>query len=173
MLYLLALLSILPAAAAPSAELDSLLAKVGREAVLLSDLQRFADVSDVLECAGVVQRDKPLPSSRKELLQAYIGEELLYQEAKTRKAATAGQIPLSVQMIQSKAACKEKWLRLGERYSRQWRTPNRAREGEGLLVRELEKRVLAEKFRRAEAISDFEAWRREAGVRYPVKIYLD
>lgn len=159
--------------AEPGIEVDALLAKVGRDAVLLSDLERFADVERVLECAGVVKRDKPLPADRKGLLNAYIDEELFYQEARSKKTGTAGQIPLSVQKIQSKEACRREWLALGGRYAKLWKTENRAREGESMLVRELEKRVLVEKFKKSEAMPDAEIWKREASVRYPVKIYLE
>ncbi len=152
-------------------EIDSLLAKVGREAVLLSDLERFADVDKVLLCADVVKREKPLPMDRKSLLNAYVDDELLYQEARLKKVSTSGQIPLSVQAILSKDTCRSQWLALGQRYSKVWRTEMRAREGEGLLVRELEKRVLVEKFRKT--VPDVDLWRREAGVRYPIKIYLE
>lgn len=156
---------------AAGVEVDSLLAKVGREAVLLSDLNRFADVDKVLLCADVVKRDSVLPSDRKALLNAYVDEELLYQEARMKKVSTSGQIPISVQAILSKDDCRSQWLALGQRYSKIWRTEMRTREGEGLLVRELEKRVLVEKFRKT--VPDFDLWRREAGVRYPIKIYLE
>lgn len=162
------------AAAEPAGvELDSLLAKVGREAVLLSDLQRFADVDKVLTCAGVVKRDTALPSERKALLNAFIEEELMYQDARIKKVSTAGQIPLSVQQILSTEKCRSRWAELGEKYSRAYRTESRAREGEGLLVRELEKRVLVLKFRKKEVIPDLDLWKREAALRYPVKIYLE
>ena len=163
------------AAGAPSSpvEVDALLAKVGREAVLLSDLQRFSDVDKILQCAGVVKRDKPLPSDRKLLLQMFIDEELLYQDARSRKFSLSGQIPISVQQIQSKEACRAKWNSLGDKYAKLWKTENRAREGEGMLVRELEKRILVEKFRRSDSVSDFDLWKREASARFPVKVYLE
>src|SRR5690606_27953071 len=105
--------------------------------VLLSDLQRYADVEKVLACAGVAKRESALPSDRKALLKAYIEDELMYQEARAKKIQTAGQIPLSVQMIMSKDSCRSRWVSLGDKYSRIYRTESRAREGEGLLVREL------------------------------------
>jgi hypothetical protein len=154
-------------------EMDSLLAKVGREAVLYSDLQRFADVDKVLSCAGVVVREKPLPAERKPLLEAYIDEELMYQEARAKKIGTAGSIPETVQLIHEKAVCRNRWQKLGDRYSKFWRTETRAREGESLLVRELEKRVLIERFRRGKTITDFDLWKREVKVRFPVKIYIE
>lgn len=160
-------------AEASGIELDSLLAKVGREAVLLSDLNRFVEVDKVLACAGVSKRDTPLPTDRKALTSVYVEEELMYQEARAKKVSTAGQIPLSVQMILSKEACRSRWIALGEKYSRIFRTETRTREGEGLLVRELEKRILVLKFRKREVIPDFELWKREAGQRYLVKIYLE
>lgn len=173
--YLLFAFFTLPSSASEpqGIELDSLLAKVGREAVLLSDLQRFADVDRILICAGVSKRENPLPADKKALLNAFIEDELMYQEARAKKVQTAGQIPLSVQMIMSKDSCRNRWVNLGEKYSKMYRTEARAREGEGLLVRELEKRVLVEKFRKKEVIPDLELWKREAALRYPVKIYLE
>lgn len=169
-----ALLLLLPLLSQAKTELvDALLAKVGQEAVLESDLQRFSDVDEVLICAGVVKREAALATERKLLLDAYIMEELLYQEARAKKTSTSGQIPLSVQAIQSKPACRSKWISLGTKYSKVWRTNQRSREGEGFLVRELEKRVLVEKFRRTELIPDPDLWKREASVRYSVKIYLE
>jgi len=154
-------------------EVDALLAKVGREAILLSDIQRYFEVDKVLLCAGVYKREKPLPAERKALLSAYIDEELMYLEARAKKINTDGQIPLSVQLILSKDSCRAKWLSLGDRFTKVFRTESRAREGEGLLVRELEKRVLVESFRKKEIMPDLELWKREASVRYPVKVYLE
>jgi hypothetical protein len=160
-------------AEAPKVEIDSLIGRVGREGVLLSDIQRFAEVDKILLCAGIKKRDKPLPIERKALLSSYIEEELMYLEARAKKVSTAGQVPLSVQAILAKEACRSTWLSLGERYAKLYRTDTRAREGEGLLVRELEKRVLVESFRRKEIMLDVELWKREASVRYPVKVYLE
>jgi hypothetical protein len=172
------LLLLLPFASAFGADraavtVDALLAKVGREAVLLSDLLRFADVEKVLECAGVVKREKPLPTERKALLNVYIDEELFYEKARAKKLGTGGHIPAAIQQIQSKAVCRANWLRLGEQYDKRWKTENRAREGEAMLVRELEKRVLVEQFQRSEQVSDIEIWKREASVQFPVKIFLE
>ena len=170
---LLATLAVLPLSLQAADTLDALVAKVGREAVLLTDLQRFSDVSKVLDCAGVVRRAAPLPEEKKALLDVYVEEELMYQEARSRKLSTAGMIPQAVRAIHKTEACKGQWQRLGENYSKVFRTETRSREGESLLVRELEKRVLVEKFRKSEAISDGELWKREAKARYPVKVYLE
>lgn len=174
MLLLSALISLFVSGPAQAADtVDALLAKVGREAVLLSDLQRFRDVSDILGCAEIVRRDPPLSEDKKALLTAYVEEELMYQEARSRKLSTAGLIPQAVKAIHKSDACKSRWQKLGEEYSKVFRTENRAREGESLLVRELEKRVLVERFRKSEAAADGEAWKREAKSRYPVKVYLE
>jgi hypothetical protein len=154
-------------------EIDGIVAKVGREAVLQSDLQRFKDVVGVLSCAGVLKRENPLVSDRKKLLDAYIEEELMYLEARSKKVSTAGMIPAAVHSIHKKEDCKRRWQKLGEEFSRFYRTETRAREGESLLVRELEKRVLVERFRKTELIVDGELWRREARARYPVKVYIE
>lgn len=164
-----------PAASAElgGVEVDSLLAKVGREAVLLSDLQRFLEVEKIMSCAGISKREKPLPTERKALLSAYIDEELMYLEARAKKTSNTGQVPLSVQQILSKDGCRSRWVALGSKYSKIFRTELRAREGEGFLVRELEKRALIENFRRKELMPDAELWKREAALRYPVKVYLE
>lgn len=150
---------------------DSLVAKVGREAVLLSDLHRFQEVNRVLVCAGV--RKDSLPQEQKLLLESYIDEELMYLEARSRKVATTGLIPEAVRSIHKNAECRLAWQGLGQDFSRFFRTDTRAREGESLLVRELEKRVLVERFRKTELGADGELWRREAKSRYPVKVYIE
>lgn len=149
---------------------DSLVAKVGNEAVLLSDLTRFAQVNEVLACAGVLQRDKPLPKEERDLLSAYVDDELIYLDAKSKKLTTGGMIPQAVRAIHDKGECRAQWQALGKKYSTFWRTEVRQREGESLLVRELEKQVLVERFRKTEIVTDADLWRREARTRYPVKI---
>ncbi|RYZ95199.1 MAG: hypothetical protein EOP11_25270 [Proteobacteria bacterium] len=166
-------ITLAPAAGFAAPTVDALVAKVGREAVLLSDLQRFRDLSEILDCASVVRREGPLAADKKGLLDAYIEEDLMFQEARSRKLSTAGMIPQAVKAIHKVDACKERWQKLGAEYSKVYRTEARAREGESLLVRELEKRVLVERFRKSEAAADGEGWKREAKSRYPVKVYLE
>lgn len=159
--------------AADSSVVDGLVAKVGREAVLLSDLRRFRDVGRVLACAKVLVRAEAIPENRKELLEMYVEEELLYLEARSRKLSTAGLIPQAVHAVHQDPDCRARWQRLGQEYSKTYRTEQRVREGESMLVREVEKRLLVEKFRKGESISDGELWRREARARFPVKMYLE
>jgi hypothetical protein len=121
----------------------------------------------------VLQREKPLPKGQKELLDFYIDEELVYLEAKSHRLSTAGLIPEAVHAIHENARCNSRWQDLGKKYSHFWRTENRRREGESLLIRELEKRVLVEKFRKTEVITDAELWQREVKARYPVKLLAD
>src|SRR5690606_31023782 len=99
-------------------EIDGLMAKVGREAVLQSDLSRFKEVVGVLSCAGVLKREEPLSSDRKKLIDAYIEEELMYLEARSKKIATAGLIPQAVSAIHKREECKARWQKLGQEYSR-------------------------------------------------------
>lgn len=161
------------AAATDSSVVDGLVAKVGREAVLLSDLRRFRDVGRVLACAKVLVRAEAIPEGRKELLDMYVEEELLYLEARSRKLSTAGLIPQAVHAVHQDPACRDSWQKLGREYSKIYRTEQRVREGESMLVREVEKRLLVDKFRKGESISDGELWRREARARFPVKMYLE
>lgn len=181
MLFLLRFWGLLALAAAQeTAELpskavrmDALLAKVGRESVSLTDLQRFREVDKVLACAGIVKRPAELPDQLRPLLDAYIDEELIYLEARSHKLSIAGMLQESVRTIHKTAACKSNWQSLGEKYGKFWRTPSRPREGESQLVRELEKRLLVERFRKNELNADSELWRREVKARYVVKVYLD
>ncbi len=152
---------------------DALIGKIGRDPILQSDLQRFKDVYQVLSCAKLTGKEFNLNVEQKELLEIYIEEELMYQDARARKISSAGLIQQSVRAIHRNEICKSKWQKLGEAYSKAYRTENRIREGESLLVRELEKRILVDKFRKTEVIADGELWKREAKTRYPVKVYLE
>ncbi len=166
-------LSALSALADSSLPIDSLVAKVGREPVLLSDVQRFKDVYQVLNCTKFLTRDLGAAENSKALLEAFVEDELMYQEARARKVNTSGLIPQVLQLIHKSETCKAMWQKLGTNYSKFYRTENRKREGESLLVRELEKRILVDKFRKTEVIADGELWKREAKARYPVKVYLE
>lgn len=166
-------LSALALAAEPSTKVDGLLAKVGREPVMASDLDRFVDLDDILICAGKRSSERVLPTAQAQLLSVYVEEELMYQEAKAKKLSTDGATQDAVKTIHSRPACKTKWQNLGEKYITLWKTGAHPREGQSLLVRELEKRVLVDKFRKSEFIGDMDVWRREARTRYPVKIYLE
>jgi hypothetical protein len=171
MLFFLLFISSLAFAQQPVG-VDALVAKVGREAVLQSDLLRFKEVKEVLVCAGVL-KEAPASGDKRQLLDAYVEEELMFLEARHRKVSTAGLIPQAVRLIHQNDLCKARWQRLGQEYSRFFRTKSRAREGESLLVRELEKRVLVERFRGTELVADGELWRREARARHPVKVYFE
>lgn len=158
---------------AKAVKIESLVAKVGREAVTTADLERFRDMDSVLTCAGVKKREGSLPTEIRPLLEAYIEEELMYQEARSRKLTTSGLIPETVKSIHSNSTCKQRWQSLGEKYLEAWKTETRPQEGQSILVRELEKRILVEKFRKTEIVGDTELWKRESKARYPVKIYLE
>jgi hypothetical protein len=153
-------------------EADALLAEVGHEAVLLSDLERFSEVTKVLDCAGVVKA-KTLAPGRKALLDAYIEEELMFLDAKAKKLATDGMVTESKSRIFAKHACRTSWQKLGENYNAYWRTEARNSEGGGLLARELEKQVLVEKYRRSKTITDPDLWNREIRAHFPVKVFMD
>jgi hypothetical protein len=146
---------------------------VGRESVTYTDLQRFREVDRVLVCAGIVKRATDLPEQLRPLLDVYIEEELMYLEARTRKLTIAGSLQETVKAIHQNSSCKSMWQNLGEKFGKFWKTPSRPREGESQLVRELEKRILVERFRKNELNADSELWRREVKVRYSVKVYLD
>ncbi len=158
---------------AKAMRLDGLLAKVGRESVSYTDLLRFREVDKVLACAGIVKRAADLPDQLRPLLDAYLEEELMYLEARSRKLSAPGMLQEAVSSIHKVPECKAGWQNLGERYGKFWRTASFPREGESQLVRELEKRVLVERFRKNELNADSELWRREVKARYAIKVYVD
>ena len=152
---------------------ESFLAQIGKDPVMLTDLNKYRDVTGVLTCAGVVKQEKELPSETKPLLENYIEDELMYFEAKAKKISSAGLILGAVHSIQKDEKCKIMWQKLGEKYGKYWKTPNHTREGEVILVRELEKRLLIDRFRKSEVISDPELWKRETRAKYSVKVLID
>ena len=109
----------------------------------------------------------------KALLDIYIEEELMYLEARGRKISATGLLQEAVSAIHANETCKRSWQSLGDQYGKYWKTPTRPREGQSQLVRELEKRVIVERFRKTEVAADSELWRREMRARYPVKVYLE
>lgn len=156
-----------------ASSVDALLGHVAQEPILRSDLKRFRDTIEILDCCGLRDKQRMPKKEEKDLLEAYIDEEIMYIEAKNKKISSAGMISEAVSAIHKVAACKKSWLDLGDRYNKQWQTKLRPREGQGVLVRELEKRLMVDKFRSSELVSDSELWRKEARARYPVKIYLE
>lgn len=153
--------------------MDALLARVARESVTFSDLQRFREVDRVLTCAGIVKREAALPELVRPLLDVYIEEELMYLEARAKKIPVLGLMQAAVKSIHASEPCRTEWQSLGGKFGAFWKTPSRPREGESQLVRELEKRVLVEKFRKGEFGTDTELWKREVRARYPVKVYVE
>lgn len=160
--------------------LDALLAKVGREGISLSDLIRYQDTVQILQCAelrknteaktaGIDANDR---SSFAAILSQYIEEELIYTEARSRKNFSGG-LAQAIQTIQQKPACLKQWQELGKKYGKLFATQNRNREGETLLVRELEKRLTVDRYSKEKIPGDRSIWVREARVRIPVKIFLD
>lgn len=149
---------------------DGLLAKVGSEAVLQSDLHRFKQVKEVLACAKIFENAED-QKAKPDLLENYIEEELMYLEARSRRLSTAGQVQKAVQSIHGRDACKSKWQSLGKSFSEFYRTESRLREGESLLVKELEKRILVQQLRSSGGVTDTELWKRELRAKFPVKVY--
>ena len=160
-------------AANESVVVDALVAKVGNEYILLSDTKKFNAVDNVLICAGLRKREKPLPENIKILLDIYVDEELVYLEAKERKLATVGMISAGVKTITAKPECKAQWQKMGEKFGRLWKSKERPREGESQLIRELEKRLLIDKFRVSDPSIESDIWNKEIRVKHPVKIFLE
>lgn len=157
---------------------EALLAKVGRDGIVLSDLTRYQDIQSVLQCADLRKvDDKSTTTNEKyniysDLLRLYIEEELIFTEARSRKNFSAN-LSQVVQQIQQKPACFKIWQELGKKYGKVYATTTRTREGETLLVRELEKRILVDRFIKEKIPGDRTIWIREAKVRIPVKIFSD
>jgi hypothetical protein len=152
--------------------LDALMAKVGKEAVLQSDLDRFSSLRSILKCQGA-QMPELISSEKLPLLNLYIEEELIYKEARNRKLAVPGGIQMAIKSIHDKPECRKRWMNLGNEYREIWRTEQRTSEGPSFLVRELEKRLLVNYFREQFGLGDGDSFIREGRVRHQVKVYLE
>ena len=151
---------------------DSLIARVGQEAVTLNDVTRFRNVEDIMLCAGL--RDKRHKNeSIQETLNRYIEEELFYLEARAKKSGAPSSLSKAMDTLREKKNCRDDWNQLGRLYGKAWETDARPREGEGMLVRELEKRLMIDRYLKTANIGDRSDWIRETRIRYAVKLYLD
>lgn len=161
-------------AAPPGAVLlDALVARVGHEAITLQDLNRYRDVHDVMACAKLREGTPKKSLHTRDLLDRYVEEELLVLEARGKKMNSGGGLSRAVERILAKPDCKKDWLTLGKSYGRAWNTGARPREGEGQLVRELEKRLLVDRFLEVENLGERATWFHEARLKHPVKLYLE
>lgn len=159
---------------ANAALVEALLARVGREAVTLSSLTRFSDVEKIMQCAGLRSTSSPeAKANMQQGLEQYLEEELIYVEATGKKKGFDGLLPLAIQAIHKKENCLKNWQNLGERYTKLWSTSRRPRDGESMLVRELEKRMMIDKFSKEQIQGDRSAWLREEKVKIPIKLYTD
>lgn len=154
---------------------DALLARVGRDSVTLSDLVRFQQVEVIMSCAGLRTgaNTETTGASFEIVLNRFIEEELIYSEARTKKNAAKSMISDAIKAIQSNKKCQKDWRDLGKKYSTIWSTKGRPLEGEGMLVRELEKRLMIDAFTKTQIQGDRGIWLREAKVKIPIKLYLE
>ena len=103
----------------------------------------------------------------------YIEEELMYQEARSKKMSSTGFLQNAITSIQKKKNCLQEWQELGKRFGGMWSTSKRPHEGESMLVRELEKRLLVDNFEQTQIKSERGLWVREQKVKIPIRLYLD
>ena len=150
---------------------DALIARVGQDSVTMNDLTRFRDVENIMVCVGL--RKKVNDQNLRNTLERYVDEELFYIEAKAKKQSSSGELARAIDLIRGKSSCKADWAELGRLYGKAWQTDSRPKEGESMLVRELEKRLLIDRFIKTENIGEVSEWVREAKVRHPVKLYLE
>lgn len=107
------------------------------------------------------------------LLNRFIEEELIASEARTKRSGIVRLLGEAVEAIHADRNCRRRWQDLGHRYGTLWNTSAHPREGETMLVRELEKRMLVDHYLKTEAITDRGIWLREVKTKNPVKIFLD
>ncbi len=154
---------------------EALIARVGRDAITYSDLMRFQHVEEIMSCAGlrvgsgVAQATENFDS----VLSRYIEEELIYAEARTKKNTAKSMLSDAVKTIQSRSKCQKDWRDLGKKYATVWSTKSRPLEGEGILVRELEKRLVIDNFAKTQIQGERSIWLREQKVKVPIKLYLE
>lgn len=152
---------------------EALLAKVGSEAVRYSDLLRFLAVEEVMICSKVRrrigERFEPLVDS----LNRYVNEELIYLEARVRVTEGSGVFSDAIKKIKADEKCRSRWRALGQKYGSLWSSRTRPKAGEGMLIRELEKRLLVDQYQRQRLGTDRVSWLRDVRLKIPVKIYVD
>lgn len=152
---------------------DGFVATVGAESVFYSDLLKFRGVDEVLDCAKLRHRGQQLSAAKRALLNVYIEEELVYQEARSKKFKSQHLVLQASRQIQTNPACWELWKKLGADWGEYWRSPTRKYEGESQLVMELEKRLNIDAFTKAEPTVSSELWRREVRQKFPVRVLID
>jgi len=152
---------------------EALLARVGREAVMLSDIMRFQDVNRIMQCALFRENSNATKENFNELLGRYIEEELIYSEVMAKKEAVRRLIANAIKAIHENKKCQKEWRALGKKYSVVWGSKTRPLEGEGMLVRELEKRLQVDYYTKTKIQGDRAIWLREAKVKVPIKLYLE
>lgn len=165
--------------AAPAQEregfvLEALLARVGEEIVQLSDLRRYKSIENIMQCIGARVKVPGLDAeSLKQTLGRYVDEELIYLEARAKLAEGSGNFQETIRKIKSFPACSTRWRSLGEKYAQLYSTKANALVGEGMVVRELEKRLLVDMYTREKIGLDLKAWLQEARVKTPIKYYTE
>lgn len=153
---------------------EAMMARVGEESIRHSDLIRYKAVVDIMYCSGLRLRPPgSMNESVRRVLNTYVDEELVFLEAKTRMPEGSGGFTEAVRKIRVEPKCANRWRSLGERYGQIFRAKTGDLMGESLLVRELEKRLLIDKFIKEKLGSDVRSWMQEARVRVPVKIFAE
>ena len=174
------LLSILLSSQIVSAEkkgvmIEALLGSVGDKVVQYSDLIRYQSVDQIMHCAKIRSSDSEITQdvSLAKLLRQYVDEELIYLEARIRIPGGSGAFRKAIEKIKKAPICRKEWRTMGNRYSALWSSNRRPRAGEGMLVRELEKRLLVDLYIKTRIAADKISWLQEARVRHPIELYLE
>ncbi len=152
---------------------EASLAKVGSESVRYSDVLRFMAIEEIMVCSGIRKRIGERFEPLVETLNRYVDEELIYLEARARISEGSGLFGGAITKIKEAANCYSRWQRLGKRYAGLWSTRARPKAGEGMLIRELEKRLLVDRYQRQRLGSDRTTWLQDVRLKIPVKIYVD
>ena len=111
--------------------------------------------------------------SFKKTLGRYIDEELIFFEARVKLADGSGNFQEAIRKIKSFPVCLNRWRSLGEKYSQLYNTKGHGLAGEGMIVRELEKRLLIDVFAREKIGMDIKTWLQEARVKVPIKYFTE
>lgn len=155
---------------------EALVARVGKDPVMFSDINRFKDVESILVCIGAKPKESAGPKgpeSFQVLLNRYIEEELIYLEAKNKRASGQNRLKETVDKIISKKECYRDWQNFGDKYDSIWASKTKPREGELILIRELEKRLSILNFEKEQIQGDRAVWIRGARVKTTIKLFLD
>lgn len=168
---------VLPVFSAQKILVESVIARIANEPVLLSEVRQFVDVIEILECAGLREKSKVSTAVPKKddqrKLQQYIEDELIYLDARGNSVRLKQDIRNVVSQIKSKRKCAALLRELDKSLATLYRSGRGVSRGGAVLLRQLEKALLVEQHKRDEVRVQSSTWVSEAKSRTKIEVFLN